>query len=84
MQKLAFLKSVALGAAIIIPSLSAYAMPMDDKMAMKPMSKSDKRAVARCEKMTPAAAAKNARCKKLMMMHADHKMEVPMKDDHKM
>ncbi len=84
MTKFAFFKSTALGAALILPSLSAFAMPMDDKMAMKPMSKSDKRAMVRCEKMAPAAAAKNARCKKLMMMHADHKMDEPMKDDHKM
>jgi hypothetical protein len=83
MMKSDFLKSAVLGAALIIPSFSAFAMPMDDKMAMKPMSKTDKRAMARCEKMAPAAAAKNARCKKLMM-HADHKMDEPMKDDHRM
>jgi hypothetical protein len=84
MKKFAFLKSAVLSAALIMPALSAAAMPMDDKIEMKPMSKSDKRAMARCEKMAPAAAAKNARCKKLMMMHADHKMDGPMKDDHKM
>jgi hypothetical protein len=78
------LKSLLLAVALCVPTFSAMAMPMGDDMAMKPMSKADKRAMARCEKMKPDAAAKNARCKKLMAMHEEHKMDAPMKDDHKM
>lgn len=48
--------------------------------SMKPMSAADKRMMAKCHKMTPAMAAKNAKCVKLMMKPA----ESPMTPDHAM
>ncbi|MEY2942384.1 MAG: hypothetical protein RLY97_398 [Pseudomonadota bacterium] len=50
-------------------------------MAAKQMSASEKRAADRCHKMTPAKAAKNATCMK-MMKAMEPPMEHPM--DHKM
>jgi hypothetical protein len=53
------------------------AAPMSDH-AMKPMSAADKRAMAKCQKMKPEMAAKNARCAKLMM--PSHVMAKPAMD----
>ncbi len=56
------------------------AMAKDDHMmaagdaAMSAMSKADKAKLARCKKMSPAKAAKNPACVKLMAMHSDGKM----------
>jgi hypothetical protein len=75
-------------ALLAFPALAADKMMADDhammaggSMAAKPMSASEKRAAARCHKMTPAKAAKNVTCMK-MMKAMDHPMEKPM--DHAM
>ena len=69
--------ALAMLAAAASPSLAqdamkpAGAMAHDDAMMaapMKPMSKADKAMMMKCSKMTPAAAAKNARCAKLKAM----------------
>jgi hypothetical protein len=54
--------------------------PMMADHAMKPMSKADKRMMAKCKTMKPEMAAKNAKCAKLMM--AEDKAMKPM--DHAM
>ena len=61
------------------PMKPAGAMASDDHMMaadamMKPMSKTDMAKMARCQKMKPAAAEKNAKCVKLMAMHSESKM----------
>jgi hypothetical protein len=58
------------------------AMPGHDMKAdAKPMTKSEKRMMAKCQAMKPEMAAKNAKCAKLMMKAGDKAME-PM--DHAM
>ena len=57
----------------------AGAMAADDHMmaadpAMKPMSKKEKAMMAKCAKMPPVKAAKNAMCAKMMAMHHDGHM----------
>jgi hypothetical protein len=56
------------------PMAPASAMGADDHMAMAPMSANEKKLMAACHKMTPAKAAKNARCAALMKKHGDHAM----------
>jgi hypothetical protein len=87
MRKLTLTTFVAAAALFAVPALAQEAAPMADHAmakgdhamaagdhAMAPkMTKAEMRTMAACKKMTPARAAKNAKCAK-MMMHDDHKM----------
>jgi hypothetical protein len=50
-----------------------HAMGANDHAMAPKMTKAEMRTMASCKKMTPARAAKNAKCAK-MMMKDDHKM----------
>jgi hypothetical protein len=70
--------SIAAAQAMDKPMEAKGAMaPHDDKMmaadGMAPMSAKDKAMMAKCAKMKPSKAAKNAMCAK-MKMHSDGKM----------
>jgi hypothetical protein len=62
---------------LAVPALAEGDTMMADH-AMKPMSKSEKRMMAKCKAMKPEMAAKDAKCAKLMMKPMDKPMEKPM------
>jgi hypothetical protein len=87
MPRMVHFTAAAMLGLLAVPATAVFAQAMDDhkmaegdhmmadgdKMAMKPMSKADKRMMARCQKMKPNVASKNTKCAKLMM-HDDHRM----------